>query len=896
MKLRIVAVIAACIAVGMAYPDMMRPKVTAGNGEQYVAGQLIVKLMPSQRALVHVTNAAGQARFGIAALDEVCARYAVDDITPLSTDPHPSALALKHGIDLEYSIQFPVDRDVNEVASSLTGMPEIEYTCPNWLMKLDETPNDPSYGVQWHLAKLAGPVAWGIAHGDTTVWNAAIDDGVDWLHPDITANLRINQAEDINHNGRFDSLPVAQGGDIDNVDNDGNGRLDDVIGYDFIGNDPKPFPQAGDDHGTHCWGTTNAVTNNGVGIAGPSWNARSFGVRAGYGGSVYLTAAVSAVNYVIAQGVWAISMSFGGSTTYQPLQNACQYGWDAGCVLFGSAGNDGQEVVRYPACYDGVECVAASNQSDTRADFSNWGTWIDVSSPGVSIYSTVPRSSGSYANMDGTSMAAPLAAGVACWIKSWNHSLTNQQALDIMYDACDTMPDANYRAGKLGAGRVSLGNVVLRTYYCDMDISSWRAVEPSGNGRPDPGETVSFVVTLANDFGWSNATGVSADLTCTNPAVIITKGHSTFPDIPAGSSGNNSADSFVVTIPADLAPQRLIFPIALHSSPGSIDSTSGFVAVCGSPRVLLVDDDAGADYERWYRAALDSNRVLYDDYSVQSSGSPTEETLEPYPVVIWFTGNDSTTTLTGDDMTALTGYLSSGKNLMIVGQNIAQDIDGSSFLTDYLHASFVADSVGKIYVVGLPGDTITRGDTIALGGSGGAGNGLKSADGIRPVGGAVGAGFYKDYADTTVQAVIHYAGSYKVVYFACAFEAMDQSASRYLQKWTIIQRVLEFFGEPRPGVTDQAGSVPLATAPVLRIIPNPVRGTARVSFDATIAGPVQLRVFAADGRLVQDETRNVGQPGNLGFTLDGAKLGNGVFLVQLVTPAGVYAQKTAIVR
>jgi len=519
----------------------------------------------------------------------------------------------------------------------------------------------------------------------------------------------------------------------------------------------------------------------------------------------------------------------------------------------------------------------------------------------VGIYSTVPRPT-NYATMDGTSMACPLAAGVISWIKCWNPTLTNQDALDMMHAACDTMPDSLFRIGELGAGRISLGNVVLPRYFCDLKLQSWRFNDISGNnnGRPDPGETVALVVTYYNTLGWQDATGVTATLACSDTNVQITKGTAGFPDIAAGGTGNCSADSFVINVPTSIPPQYLTFKVLTHATPEPAYPLTYFQVKCGEPRLLIVDDDEGSDFEKYYTAACDSNYVLYDTYSVQASGSPSSDTLRHYPVVAWFTGNATTNTLTATDRTNLTSYLDNGGNLFIAGQNIAQDISAEPFLNDYLHASFVEDSAGKIYMIGVPGDPITSSnptdaDTMVLGGAGGANN-SKSADGIRPTGGAVGSATYKDYADTTVQAVIRYDGAYKVVFFSCAFEAIDHSVSRYLQKWTLMQRILAWFGEGIPPAIAQQMREPEIKPYAIKVSPNPFRRQALVEFTAPVSGRMELRTFSTDGRMVASETQTAFIGQRMSFKLDGAKLANGTYLVQVKTPVGVYAQKTAVLK
>ena len=898
ISLRILFVVCAAVAMAFAYPDYTRPVISTKSGEEHIAGQLVIQLSQSQRGLVHAGKSGTVATFGIPVLDQVNSKWHVEEAEPLMRRPHPTDIDRKYGLDLQYVIQFGVDQDVAPVMADYAARAEVELVSPNGVMRLDDVPNDPSYASQWHFQNLNAAYAWGFAKGDTSVLSLVPDNGADVFHPDIMANLWINSAEDINHNGVFDTLPYPDG-DLDGIDQDGNGYVDDVVGYDFIGRDPNPQPGPGDSHGTHTSGILNAVTNNGSGVAGASWNTRTIASRCGSGNGISIAAAIEAINYGIARNVWVISMSFGGGGFYQPMANACQAAWDHGAVLFASAGNDGQRVQRYPACYGGVENVASSGTSDKKSSFSNWGPWIDITAPGEGILSTVP---GSYATMDGTSMSCPLAAGVASWAKSWNPTLTNQDALDIMHAACDTMPDALFRIGELGAGRVSLGNIVLPRYYCDLKLQSWRFNDAAGNnnGRPDPGETVALIVTYHNTPGFQTATGVTATLTCSDTGVkVITKSTASFPDIPAGESGDCSADSFVFSIPSSLPPQNLSFHLTAHATPDPAYPNSVFQVRCGEPRLLIVDDDEGADYEKYYTAACDSNFVLYDTYSVQTSGSPSSDTLRHYPAVAWFTGNATTNTLTATDRTNLASYLDNGGNLFIAGQNIAQELSSDPFLANYLHASFVDDSTGEFYIPGVPGDPITSNpsgaDTMVLGGAGGAGN-SKSADGIRPANGAIGCATYKDYADTTVKSVVRYSGAYKLVYFSCAFEAIDHAPSRYLQRWTLMRRTLTFFGENMPSDIVEETREPDVKPYTIRVSPSPFGRVALVEFIAPVSGRMELRTYSTDGRMVvsEDQAASIGQ--HVSFRLDGTKLANGIYLVQVKTPVGIYAQKTAVLK
>lgn len=893
MRLRILAMLLAAAALVFAWPELNRPVVRAFDGEEYLAGQIIVELRPELRGQIRLSTEDGVALFGVPALDELSHRWGVNEIAPLMRNPNPGPIAREYGCDLQYLVQFSAEQDIAPVMADYAALAVVDYACPNGWMRFDEAPNDSLYNRQWHFTNLAAPFAWGVAKGRARVVNCVLDDGLDWLHPDIKSNLWINSPEDVNGNGQFDTLWYPDG-DLDGVDQDNNGYTDDVIGFDFVEGDPNPMPTPGNNHGTHTWGTTNAVTNNVSGVAGATWNSKSMAYRCGSGGGISIFAAIAGIYHGVPAGAWSFSMSFGSSSPYQPMADACQYAWDSGSVLFGSAGNDGAEVMRWPACYNGVENVAASRQNDMKASWSNYGTWVDVTAPGEAIYATYTRLSGSYGAMDGTSMSCPLAAGVACWIKSFDTTLSNASAIQLLHDACDSMPDPLYSQGKLGAGRVSMANVVLPLYYCDLKMESWRFRDPNGNNRPDPGELVALIVTYRNTAGWRTATSVRAHLSTGTPDVTILKNSASFPDIPAGSSRNCSADSFVIQIDPNSPPRRITFNLTVTASPEPAWPDTNFTVTSGEPRVLLVDDDGTQTFERYYTSALDSNGILYHSWTVQSSGSPSADTLRDYPVVIWFCGNEATNTLTPTDRSNLTSFLSNGGKLMLSGQNVAKELSADAFLADYLHAQFVADSAGKPFLPGIPGDPITNGDTMVLSGGGGANN-ATSADVVRPLGEAVACARFRDYADTTTCPVLRYSGGYKLVFFSVPFEAIDHS-SRYLQRWTLIQRIFNWFGERIPGSVETPPTPPDKRPYVLSISPSPFSHTALVRFFAPVTGRVELRTYSLSGRLVDSQAQDVRLAEAASFRLDGSRLPAGTYVVQLVTDSGVFAQKTAVLR
>ena len=185
MRLRILLVISAVVALTFAYPDYLRPVVSSKGGEEHVTGQLVIQLSPSQRGLVQMSKSEGVALFGIPALNELSNKWHVNEAEPLMRKPHPTEIDRKYGLGLQYVIQFGADQDVAPVMADYQALAEVELVCPNGVMRFDEAPNDPLYSSQWHWRNLNATVAWGIAKGDTSVLNAPLDDGVDLDHPDL---------------------------------------------------------------------------------------------------------------------------------------------------------------------------------------------------------------------------------------------------------------------------------------------------------------------------------------------------------------------------------------------------------------------------------------------------------------------------------------------------------------------------------------------------------------------------------------------------------------------------------------------------------------------------------------------------------------------------------------
>ncbi|HEX08609.1 MAG TPA: hypothetical protein ENG38_02225, partial [Thermoplasmatales archaeon] len=299
----------------------------------------------------------------------------------------------------------------------------------------------PYFDRQWALKKIEASDAWNIETGDPSVIIAVIDTGIDYTHPDISDNVWINNGEDINHNGRFDNWPFWLNGDIDWRDNDGNGFVDDVIGFNFVSSSPtfiitlpNNAPKDDNGHGTHCAGIASAATDNGIGIAGVSWNCKIMAVK-GFDstGKGVVADLAECIVYAADNNADIISMSWGRYSSSQLEKDALDYAYSKGVILIAAAGNEDIWSKFYPAAYENVIAVAASDESDCRVLLSNWGSnfgsWIDVAAPGTNILSLRAKGTDMYGDgahivdkyyyiASGSSMACPHVAGLAALILS----------------------------------------------------------------------------------------------------------------------------------------------------------------------------------------------------------------------------------------------------------------------------------------------------------------------------------------------------------------------------------------------------------------------------------------------------------------------------------------------
>lgn len=314
------------------------------------------------------------------------------------------------------------EKDLEAVEAALREDPNVEFVEKNLIGEAMFVPNDPGYSAQWHLPKISAPGGWDLTRGSPSVTIAVIDSGIDPFHPDLSANL--------------------------------------VTGYNFLTNNTDTHDIYG--HGTAIAGIAGAIGNSGVGVAGVAWSNTIMPLvvldSSGYG---TVANVASAITYAADHGakVINISLAFNGSTS--TLQNAVNYAWNHGVVIVAAAANASTNTPYYPAALPNVIAVSAVDQSDNLASFSNYGSWITVSAPGVSVYTTA--NGGGYLYGSGTSVSSPIVAGLAALVFSENPNLTNTQVVNLITANVDDVGSPGFDVAN-GWGRINVQRTLQAAY------------------------------------------------------------------------------------------------------------------------------------------------------------------------------------------------------------------------------------------------------------------------------------------------------------------------------------------------------------------------------------------------------------------------------------------------
>jgi len=291
-------------------------------------------------------------------------------------------------------VQVPRGRHL-ELREAYARDASIERADLDRARRVAHVPNDPYWPYHWHLQNITADLAWDTCKGDPSVVVAVMDTGLDVSHPDLAGNVWTNAGE------------VAGNG----IDDDSNGYVDDVHGWDFAYLDGDPNDVYG--HGTACAGIVAATQDNALGVSGVAPLCQLAGVKAANdSGYFYDSANVPALLYCADMGFKVVSMSFFSDDVTAAERDAVDYCWKNGVVLVAAAGNSLSVIPYYPGAYEKVIAVAATDGANNPTWFTDYGSWVDVAAPGVSI-ATTTVGGGYTTGFAGTSAATPHVAGLA---------------------------------------------------------------------------------------------------------------------------------------------------------------------------------------------------------------------------------------------------------------------------------------------------------------------------------------------------------------------------------------------------------------------------------------------------------------------------------------------------
>ena len=508
------------------------------------------------------------------------------------------------------------------------------YVEPNLKFRTNLIPNDPYWPLQWGPAKIEADYAWNTTIGDPSVLVAVIDTGIDWNHPDLVDNY----------------VP---------------------LGYDWVNMDSDPMDDHG--HGTHCAGIIAATLNNDVGVAGLAQISIAAEKALDAGGWGTEDDLASAIIHAVDQGADILSNSWSSYGESALIHEAVQYAYEHDVLIVAAAGNDAGSTELYPAAYDEVIAVTATDQYDDPAWWTNFGDWVELAAPGVDIYSTVWNDG--YTYMSGTSMSTPHVAGVAALILSKFPNMTRDRARLQLRFTADDLGDSGFDH-YYGYGRVNARRAVEQAPTDhDLLILNW--------DRPRFVELhdLAIVNTTVFNFGTSNETDITVQL-LVNGSIVdfgIVDFLETATSVTVNCSwtptteGTYNLTSYVVPVPGETFTENNIVTAMVPA---------------GHLKHILFDQthrtDSIINYNIWV-AALTERGYAVDTHT---SGLITPTVLADYMAFIIPQAQDS---YTPDELSSIQNFVIAGGGLLVIGD------DAPSVYTDLTSFAGINWVSGGVY-------------------------------------------------------------------------------------------------------------------------------------------------------------------------------------------------------
>jgi serine protease len=682
----------------------------------YAPHVVIVKFLPEYKYLL--PNSSPTA-FGLSEVDRTLAAIGVKVIRPrFITNPKKYKSGLPD-LSLIYQIKYEKDIPPLTAADLLLQHKCFAYAEPMTVAGLLEAPNDPNYATSTYLTSMNAEAAWNIHKGeDDTVGVilAIVDSGVKWNHQDLIANLWNNLGEDMDGDSttiqQSGSTWILDTGDLNGIDDDGNGFVDDLIGWDFAvdslltqGNDPYDAFW----HGTYVAGIADQRTNNGVNGASIPWNVQLMPISCNYPGSSGIYDGYNGIIYAAENGADVINCSWGGTDRGLSEEEAIQYAFGLGSIIVAAAGNSGAAIL-YPSAYPTVVGVTSVWNSGVKVSFSAFGVHVDVCTPSENIWTVTMNGGQALTSAGYTSYASPIAAGLTALIRSAHHDWTSEQVINQLIGTSTNLDSVN-------ASYINqLGDGMLNAYAALSEINptpeqelrlafnpAYDVFQPNdanGNHALERSETFSLNLRVRNySFGVST-NNMTCTLSTTDATVTIL--NNTFNSLLPSDGYGWLNNAFLCQVSATAATKYVIFSLTITADlPITTSATYTFSLLVNAGGIFVWEGNATRDNSgRFIRDWLSANGYT----RLYSTTFPTS--LHGFDAVFLSFGAAGSYVKRLDRLnmfTAILEYLQEGGKLYIEGNDVL-GYDLAYYLTDVGSGQSAADVLWPLLGISSAGD------------------------------------------------------------------------------------------------------------------------------------------------------------------------------------------------
>ena len=487
---------------------------------------------------------------------------------------------------LVYQLEVPAPANLAKARTLLLGTDEVEYVEPLYIREPFYQPNDPIAdsvnGYQYHLKLIQAYRAWDFTKGDTNMVIGITDTGIRYMHEDLRRQVKYNYADRIN-----------------GIDDDGDGYVDNFMGWDTSNNNNDPLYNITVSHGSNVAGITASQTDNGLGTAGVGFKCKFLPIQVFPGSSTGSFAGFEGIVYAADHGCKVINMSWGGVGSYSRFeQDVCTYAAvNRDAVLVAAAGNTPAELLFYPASYDHVLSVSATDAADVKASFATYSRRVDLVAPGVNIWTVYGRDivtvagpvDSDYWYGNGTSFAAPQVAGAAALVRVRFPQFTAEQVVAQLRQTTDasmyTLPANVPYQGYLGTGRLNVARAVTALDRREARVVS-TTFAPNLAAGYAPGMLLSLTATVRNLL--LPVANLTVTLSSTSPYLTVPQNTFAVGSLPTLGSATNAGQPFQVQVAAAV-PLNTAAVLRYHLAGDNNFEADQYVDVTLNPDFVQLD-------------------------------------------------------------------------------------------------------------------------------------------------------------------------------------------------------------------------------------------------------------------------------------------------------------------